>query len=110
MANDPVTQAPADTSTTTTNHLYDNPDLGPLDFLAAVMHSEEVPIAYRIAAADALLPYVAPPIKPTVKPWYVNGIPGNEDVIVKIVVDGGGIDVEQQPAKIGERRYVTRLH
>jgi hypothetical protein len=79
MADDP-------THTSTTNHLYDNPYLGPLDFLAAVMHAEEVSIADRIAAAEALLPYYQPPLMPSVRPLYVNGIPTDQDVIVKIVV------------------------
>jgi hypothetical protein len=110
MADNQATQSPEPTPAAPSNHLYDNPDLGPLDFLAAVLHAPEADIYDRIAAAEALLPYVAPPIKPTVKPWYTNGIPGNEDVIVKIVVNGGGIDDEQQPLRIGERRYKARLN
>jgi len=42
MADDPVT---------TTNHLYDNPILDALQFLAAVMHAPEADLADRIAAA-----------------------------------------------------------
>ena len=75
-----------DTPTTTTDHLYDNPDLNSLQFLAAVMHSPEVDINDRIKAAEALLPYFAPKFQATVRPLYTNGIPGNEDVYVKIVV------------------------
>jgi hypothetical protein len=72
----------------TTNHLYDDPALDPLDFLAAVMHSPEVDMAHRIKAADALLPYQAPKPTPTLRPLYVNGIPGDKDCTVTIRIDG----------------------
>jgi hypothetical protein len=85
MAHDQATPATPDpTPTSTTNHLYDNPDLGPLDFLLAVMHSPEVDLTDRIAAAAGLLPYYQPPLKPSVRPWYTNGILGDVDCIVTI--------------------------
>jgi hypothetical protein len=75
-----------DTPTSTTNHLYDNPELNSLEFLAAVMHSPEADINDRIAAASALLPFVQAKPAPTVRPWYVNGVPSAEDVVVKVVI------------------------
>jgi hypothetical protein len=88
MADDPTTP------TSTTNHLFDNPDLDALQFLEAVMHSPEVDIVDRLAAAAALLPYYQPPIKPikpTVRPWYNvtrkgKYIPGDIDTTIKIVI------------------------
>jgi hypothetical protein len=75
-----------DTPTSTTNHLYDNPDFGAVQFLEAVMHSSEVDIMDRIKAAEALLPFTSPKLKPSVRPLYTNGIPGDKDVIVKIQI------------------------
>jgi hypothetical protein len=89
-----------DPTSTTTNHLYDNPALGSLDFLLAVMHSSEVPIEHRIAAADALLPYIAPKPQPSIRPFYTNGIPGDKDVIVTVRISempGLGASSEQAP-------------
>jgi hypothetical protein len=74
------------TPTSTTNHLYDNSELNSLEFLAAVMHSVEVPIEHRIAAAEALLPFVKAKPLPSIRPLYVNGIPTDQDVMVKIVI------------------------
>jgi hypothetical protein len=82
MADDPIT------STSTTNHLYDDPTLGSLEFLLAVMHSPEVDLIHRIAAADALLPYVKAKPQPTVRPWYVNGIPTDTDCTIAIRIGG----------------------
>jgi hypothetical protein len=82
---------PDDTDTTsTTNHLYDNPDLNSLEFLEAVMRSPELDINDRIKAADALLPYYQPKPKPqpSIRPLYTNGIPGDQDVTIKIVIGG----------------------
>jgi hypothetical protein len=76
----------SDDTPTTTNHLYDAPDLDALQFLLAVMHSPEVDIMDRIKAAEALLPFTSPKLKPSVRPLYTNGIPGDKDVIVKIVI------------------------
>jgi hypothetical protein len=75
-----------DDDPTTTNHAYDNTSLDSLQFLAAVMHAPEVDLQHRIAAAEALLPFIQAKPAPTVRPWYVNGVPGNEDVTIKIVV------------------------
>jgi hypothetical protein len=90
MADNQATSATPDPTTTTnpsgSNHAYDNVTLDSLQFLAAVMHAPEADINDRIAAAAALLPYYQPPLKPTVRPWYVNGVPGNEDCIVVIKV------------------------
>jgi hypothetical protein len=70
-------------------HLFDNPDLDAVQFLESVMHSPEVSIMDRIKAAEALLPFTRPKLKPsgpTVQPLYVNGVPSDQDVIVKIVI------------------------
>jgi hypothetical protein len=77
-----------DTPASTTNHLFDNPELNALEFLAAVMHSPEADINDRIAAASALLPFISPKPAPTVRPWYVNGVPSDVDCTIKIVVGG----------------------
>ena len=38
-------------------HAYDEPDLSPIEFLRCVMHATHLPMASRIQAASALLPY-----------------------------------------------------
>jgi hypothetical protein len=48
-------QAPAPTT-----HPYNDPDLSPIEFLQCVMHATHQPMAVRIAAASALLPYTHP--------------------------------------------------
>jgi hypothetical protein len=70
----------------TSNHAYDNTSLDSLQFLAAVMHAPEVDLADRIKAAEALLPFVKAPLQPSVRPLYVNGVPSDKDVIVKIII------------------------
>jgi hypothetical protein len=93
-------------TSTSTNHLYDNPALGSLDFLLAVMHSPEVDLHDRIAAADALLPYIAAKPQPSIRPLYTNGIPGDKDVIVRVVIQGMpdhasvSVDQEERPSFI----------
>jgi hypothetical protein len=72
------------TSTPGSNHAYDNTSLDSLQFLAAVMHAPEADLADRIAAAEALLPFVQAKPQPTVRPLYVNGIPTDKDVIVTV--------------------------
>jgi hypothetical protein len=72
--------------TSTTNHAYDNTELDSLQFLAAVMHAPEADLADRIVAAEALLPFVKAPLQPSVRPLYVNGVPSDKDVIVKVVI------------------------
>jgi hypothetical protein len=83
---------------TTTNHLFDDPSLSSLDFLLSVMHSSEVDLADRIKAAEVLLPFIAPKPQPTVRPWYTNGIPCNEDVTIKVVIEGLGTIDQTNPA------------
>jgi hypothetical protein len=46
-------------------HAYDAPGLGPLQFLRAVMHATHLPMASRIQAASALLPFTHPVPRPT---------------------------------------------
>jgi hypothetical protein len=41
-------------------HAYDDPDLSPVEFLQHVMHATHLPMATRIEAASALLPYTHP--------------------------------------------------
>jgi hypothetical protein len=49
-------------TSSTTAHEYDDPAIGGMDFLLAVMRDVSVPLAIRIQAAAALLPvYRAPP-------------------------------------------------
>jgi len=43
-----------------TPHPYDDPDLGPLEFLLAVMRAEHLPLAVRIKAAASVAPYCVP--------------------------------------------------
>jgi hypothetical protein len=83
---------PTSTSNTpsTSNHAYDNTTLDSLQFLAAVVHSPEVPLEDRIKAAEALLPFAAKP-QPSAVPWHTytsdgRAVPGAEDVTIKIVV------------------------
>jgi hypothetical protein len=40
-----------------TTHAYDDPDLSPVEFLRAVMHATHLPMASRVQAASAVLPY-----------------------------------------------------
>ena len=42
------------------SHVYNVPDLSPIEFLQAVMHAEHLPMATRIDAARALLPFTEP--------------------------------------------------
>jgi len=42
------------------SHVYNDPDLSPIEFLQAVMHAEHLPMATRIDAARALLPFTEP--------------------------------------------------
>jgi hypothetical protein len=103
MADDPLltaAQTAAHTSDhtprpNTTDHLYDNPSLDPLQFLAAVMRDPECEIADRLAAAAALLPFYKPkpPFQPSVRPWHNytrsgRAIPGDKDWTVTIRVGG----------------------
>jgi hypothetical protein len=44
----------------TTPHAYNDPDLGPLEFLLAVMRDTTLPITVRIQAAAAVAPFVTP--------------------------------------------------
>jgi hypothetical protein len=76
--------------TPTTNHAYDNTSLDSLQFLAAVMYSPEVDLADRILAAEALLPFVKAKPQPSVRPLYVNGVPSDKDVTIKVVIGGIG--------------------
>jgi hypothetical protein len=41
-------------------HAYDRADIGPIEFLKCVMHDTTLPIATRIYAASALLPFTEP--------------------------------------------------
>ena len=41
-------------------HAYDDPDIGPIEFLLAVMRAQHLPMATRISAASALLPFTEP--------------------------------------------------
>jgi hypothetical protein len=91
-----------DPTTTTTNHLFDDPSLDALQFLAAVMHAREADITDRIAAAAALLPYYQPPFKPSERPWHNvtrtgKYIPGDKDWIVRIRIEGMPEHVGQEP-------------
>jgi len=87
------------------NHSYDDPDLDALQFLEAVMHSPEADITDRIAAASHLLGFELskPKVSPTVRPWYNvtrtgECVPGNEDVIVTIRIEGlGPTSISQDP-------------
>jgi hypothetical protein len=56
------------------------------------MNDPSVDLADRLRAAEAAAPYYQPPPKPTVKPWYTNGIPGDKDVTIRICIDGGMSD------------------
>jgi len=47
------------------SYAYNDPDLGPLEFLLAVMRAEHLPMATRIDAARALLPFTNPYPRPT---------------------------------------------
>src|SRR6516164_11809787 len=42
------------------SHVYNDPDLSAIEFLQAVMHAEHLPMATRIDAARALLPFTEP--------------------------------------------------
>src|SRR2546425_12800396 len=46
-------------------HVYDDPDLSPLEFLQAVYHATHLPMTTRIEAASALLPFTDPKPRPT---------------------------------------------
>jgi hypothetical protein len=41
-------------------HLYDDPDLSPLEFLQCVYRDPSLPMSYRMEAAKAALPYTDP--------------------------------------------------
>src|SRR6516225_9237934 len=45
--------------------LYNDPSLTPLEFILAVMHDEHLPMATRIQAASAAMPYTNPYPRPT---------------------------------------------
>ena len=45
--------------------LYNDPFLSPLEFLLCVMHDEHLPMATRIQAASAALPFTTPYPRPT---------------------------------------------
>jgi hypothetical protein len=57
------TTAPASIPAT---HAYNDPDLSPVEFLKAVYHATHLPMATRIEAASALLPFTEP--KPRATP------------------------------------------
>jgi hypothetical protein len=41
-------------------HAYNDPDLGPVEFLLAVMRAQHLPMSVRISAASAAAPYTTP--------------------------------------------------
>jgi len=49
-------------------HAYDDPDIGPIEFLLAVMRAQHLPMATRIDAAKAILPFTEP--RPTSIPSW----------------------------------------
>jgi hypothetical protein len=46
-------------------HPYNVPGLSPIEFLLAVMNAERLPMATRIQAASAALPFTTPYPRPT---------------------------------------------
>ena len=48
-------------------HLYDDPDLSPLEFLHAVYRDSSLPMVSRVQAASALLPYTHSAPRPVVQ-------------------------------------------
>ena len=62
------------------SHVYNDPDLSAIEFLQAVMHAEHLPMATRIDAARALLPFTEPAPRPVVQgPTLTIVIGGIED-------------------------------
>jgi len=57
------------------DHPYNDPDLSAIEFLQAVMHATHLPMATRIDAARALLPFTESVPRPCTPPAYTLVIP-----------------------------------
>jgi hypothetical protein len=79
-------------------HAYDDPALSPTEFLQAVMHDTTLPIATRIHAASALLPFTDPKPRPTAH------------ISCKIVIEGMSTDngISQPNSEFGEPNHQPR--
>jgi hypothetical protein len=63
-------------------HAYDDPAIGPIEFLTCVMHATHLPMSVRIHAASALLPFTDPKPRATAP------------ISCKIVIEGMSTDPE----------------
>ena len=61
-------------------HAYDDPNLGPLEFLLAVMRATHLPMATRIKAASAAMPYTAP--RPNTNSFHIDA----ERIRCKVII------------------------
>jgi hypothetical protein len=52
------------------DHAYDAPDIGPLEFLLAVMRAQHLPMATRISAASAAAPFIHP--RPNTNSFHID--------------------------------------
>jgi hypothetical protein len=70
-------------------HAYNDPDLSPIEFLTAVYHATHLPMASRIQAASALLPYTnsfPSPVRSSVADYVQGYVPYH----CKIIIGGLG--------------------